>query len=130
MHRRRGEVDPLTGNNDFFWPLPSIYFGDYLEVSTNDDEVEAPLSWREYEFQVKNPEGQKSKWVLFTYPFDYKLLKSIQCESLQLGMELLGMSTGPMVDYQQVPVVGRRLVREEVYQPAREADFLQGQPLI
>jgi hypothetical protein len=87
--RRRGETGPPTGNNDYFWRLPNIYFGDYLEVSTADDEVEGPLSWRDNEFQVKNPEGQTSDWVLFTYPFDDELLTRIRSDSLQQGNELL-----------------------------------------
>jgi hypothetical protein len=87
--RRRGETGPPTGNNDYFWRLPNIYFGDYLEVSSGDDAVEAPLSWRGYEFQVKNPEGQTSDWVLFTYPFDDELLTRIRSDSAQQGNELL-----------------------------------------
>jgi hypothetical protein len=87
--RRRGETGPPTGNNDYFWRLPNIYFGDYLEVSCADDAVEGPLSWRDCEFQVKNPEGRTSDWVLFTYPFDDELLMRIRSGSLQKGNELL-----------------------------------------
>jgi hypothetical protein len=88
-YRRRGDTGPPTGNDDYFWRLPNIYFGDYLEVSTGDDEVEGPVSWRDYEFQVKNPEGQKSDWVLFTYPFDDELLARVRDDSSQQGNELL-----------------------------------------
>ena len=86
--RRRGEGLP-TGQSDYFWRLPNIYFGDYLEVSTSDAAPEAPLSWRGYEFQVKNPEGHVSEWVNFSYPFDDKALENIRYESFQLGVQLL-----------------------------------------
>lgn len=82
-YRRRGDTGPPTGNDDYFWRLPNIYFGDYLEVSTGDDEVEGPLSWRDTEFQVKNPEGQTSDWVLFTYAFDDELLTRVRNNSSQ-----------------------------------------------
>jgi hypothetical protein len=84
-HRRVGEIGPPTGNNDYFWRLPNIYFGDYLEVSTHDDEVEGPLSWRNYEFQVKNPEGQLSDWITFSYPFDDAKLSEIMQQSAAEG---------------------------------------------
>jgi hypothetical protein len=84
-YRRVGDLGPPTGNGDYFWHLPNIYFGDYLEVSASDDEVESPLSWRSYEFQVKNPEGRTSAWVEFSYPFnDEFLLKNLR-ESAEEG---------------------------------------------
>ena len=64
-HRRVGQNGPPPGNKDYFWKLPNIYFGEYLEVSAHDDEVEGPLSWRDYEFQVKNPEGQLHVYLSF-----------------------------------------------------------------
>ena len=88
-HRRRGEIGPPPVNADYFWHLPNTYFGDYLEVSCSDDEIESPLSWRDYEFQVKNPEGQKSEWVLFTYPFNDEMLHKVRDESSDLGKKLL-----------------------------------------
>lgn len=88
-HRRRGETGPPAGNRDYFWRLPNIYFGDYLEVSTGENEPESPLSWRDYEFQVKNPEGKVSAWVTFTYSFDEEELKRLQGEYLLQGKELL-----------------------------------------
>jgi hypothetical protein len=88
-NRRHGETGPPPGNADYFWHLPNTYFGDYLEVSCSDDEIESPLSWRDYEFQVKNPEGQTSDWVLFTYPFDDKMLEEVRHESSDLGKKLL-----------------------------------------
>lgn len=87
-YRRSGEGLP-AGQSDYFWRLPSIYFGDYLEVSASDGAPEAPLNWRGYEFQVKNPEGHVSEWVSFSYPFDDKILENIRCESFRLGVELL-----------------------------------------
>lgn len=87
--RRRGENGPPTGNSDYFWRLPNIYYGDYLEVSTGDNEPESSLSWRGYEFQVKNPEGRVSEWVPFTYQFDNEILERIRAETFQLGVDLL-----------------------------------------
>jgi hypothetical protein len=88
-HRRCGESGPPTGNTDYFWHLPNTYFGNYLEVSCSDDEPESFLAWRDYEFQVKNPEGQKSEWVAFTYPFDDEALNRIRIDSLAVGKSLL-----------------------------------------
>jgi|GEM_PF-6274358 len=88
-YRRCGENGTPAGRNDYFWRLPNIYFGNYLEVSSGDNEPEASLSWRDYEFQVKNPEGRTSEWVPFTYPFDDVLLEKIRIDSFNLGIELL-----------------------------------------
>jgi hypothetical protein len=88
-NRRRGETGPPPGNADYFWHLPNTYFGDYLEVSCSDDEIESPLSWRDYEFQVKNPEGRTSDWVLFTYPFDDEMLQKVRHDSFDQGEKLL-----------------------------------------
>lgn len=71
------------------WMLPNIYYGDYLEVASSDDPIESPLSYRDYEFQVRNPEGQTSEWVRFTYPFDDAMLEKIRVEQLALGRALL-----------------------------------------
>lgn len=87
-HRRRGDGLP-AGNGNYFWRLPNIYFGDYLEVSAAEGEPEASLSWRDHEFQVKNPEGHVSEWVTFTYPFDDVLLESVRTEAFQIGSNLL-----------------------------------------
>ena len=86
--RRKGEEFPV-GKGDYFWRLPNIYFGDYLEVATSDDEPESSLSWRDYEFQVKNPEGRVSEWVTFTYAFDDVLLERVRTEAFQIGIKLL-----------------------------------------
>ena len=88
-YRRQEESDSSIGSNESLWHLPSIYFGNYLEVSSGDNEPEAALSWRGYEFQVRNPEGQTSDWVPFTYSFDDATLEKIRTESLDLGNELL-----------------------------------------
>jgi len=71
------------------WMLPNIYYGDYLEVASSDDPIESPLSYRDYEFQVRNPEGQTSEWVRFSYPFDDAMLEKIRIEQLELGKALL-----------------------------------------
>jgi hypothetical protein len=81
------------------WMLPNIYYRDYLEVSTSDDLIEGPLSYRDYEFQVRNPEGQTSEWVRFTYPFDDAMLEKIRGEQLELGRTLLaGCKPGEAVE--------------------------------
>jgi hypothetical protein len=87
--RRCGESDSRAGNDDYFWRLPNIYFGSYLEVSSGDNEPEAALSWRNYEFLVKNPEGRTSEWVPFTYPFDDASLEKIRTDSFRVGTNLL-----------------------------------------
>lgn len=71
------------------WMLPNIYWGNYLEVSSSDDPVESPLSYRDYEFQVRNPEGQTSEWVKFSYAFDEAMLERLRIEALRKGRELL-----------------------------------------
>ena len=86
--RRRGEGLSIE-RADYSWRLPNTYFGDYLEVSSSDDEIEGPLSWRDFEFQVKNPEGQTSDWVLFTYPFDEKLLNDLRLKAFAEGSGFL-----------------------------------------
>jgi hypothetical protein len=87
--RRRGETGPPVGNSDYFWHLPNVYFGDYLEVSTGDNEPESFVSWRDFEFQVKNPEGQKSDWILCSYPFDDEALHKVRTDALENGKVLL-----------------------------------------
>lgn len=69
--------------------LPNIYYGDYLEVASSDDPIEGPLSFRDYEYQVRNPEGQTSEWVRFSYPFDDVMLEKMRVEQLELGRALL-----------------------------------------
>jgi hypothetical protein len=87
--RRRGETGPPPGNLDYFWHLPSTYYGDYLEVATSADEPESALSWRDYEFQVKNPVGETSEWVLFSYSFDDAALEATRIAAAQQGEHLL-----------------------------------------
>jgi hypothetical protein len=87
-YRRRGEGLP-AGQSDYFWRLPNIYFGDYLEIATGDEPLEVPLSWRDYEFQVQNPDGVKSEWAAFTYPFNDRLLDQVRRDSLEQGKTLL-----------------------------------------
>jgi len=55
----------------------------YLEVASSDEPLESPLSKRDYEFQVKNPDGMKSEWVAFCYPFDDALLDQVRRNSLE-----------------------------------------------
>lgn len=91
-HRRAGETSPPTGNKDYFWNQPNIYFSDYLEVSCGLDEDESPLSWNDYEFCLKNPEGKQSNWVKFTYNFDFEKLNKILDENEKIGKELLNQN--------------------------------------
>jgi hypothetical protein len=79
--REPGEAQPFS--------LANIYWGNYLEVSSHADPIEGPLSWRDYEFQVRNPEGQTSDWVKFTYAFDDPVLDALRLEQFQKGQELL-----------------------------------------
>jgi hypothetical protein len=87
--RRRGETGPPPGNTEDFWHLPSTYYGDYLEVGTSDNPPESPLDCRDYEFQVRNPEGEKSEWVQFSFPFDDVELESTRLEAAQAGEALI-----------------------------------------
>jgi hypothetical protein len=86
-YRKVGEGFP-AGNTDYHWLMPSIYFGDYLELASGDNEPEAALSWRGYEFQAKNPTGQTSEWITFSYPFDDTKLSAILDENMQEGRRL------------------------------------------
>ena len=87
MHQRVGAGLP-AGNTDYHWQMPSIYFGDYLELASGDNEPEAALSWRGYEFQTRNPTGRTSEWIAFTYPFDDTKLFAILEENMQEGRRL------------------------------------------
>lgn len=81
--RRKGEEKPTL-----FWNMPSIYFGDYLEVAQSDDIYENPLCWNNYEFCVKNPIGPQSDWITFSYNFDFDKLKEIMNKSEEEGKNL------------------------------------------
>jgi hypothetical protein len=88
--RQIGETKPSAPHSDWFWRLPNIYWGDYLEVSCSEDEIESPLSWRGYEFQVRNPGAREpSAWIPFTYPYDLPLLIRVRDEALDAGLALL-----------------------------------------
>lgn len=89
--RRRGETGPPPGNTEYFWRLPSTYFGDYLEVPSSEDEAEGPLNYRDYEFQCRNPEGQTSEWIMFSYPFDDAKLLNLARQSADEGRRLVGL---------------------------------------
>jgi hypothetical protein len=56
--RRCGVEDTREPGETHPWMLPNIYYGDYLEVASSDDPIESPLSHRDYEYQVRDPEGQ------------------------------------------------------------------------
>lgn len=71
------------------WQSPNAYFGDYLEVSTGSDPIESPLSYKDVEFCVRNPNGKSSQWVEFSHPFDLPALARIVDESARTGKQLL-----------------------------------------
>lgn len=79
----------MGGGGTAHWQQPSTYFGDYLEVSTNEDPFEAPLSYKNTEFCVKNPNGKFSEWVGFSYPFDLPALGKILTDNADVGKKLL-----------------------------------------
>jgi hypothetical protein len=113
--RRVGDNEPPPGNKDYFWRLPNIYFGNYLEVSTSDDKIEGPLSWRDHEFQVKNPEGQVSEWVTFSYPFDDTALLKIMRESATEGRRLVtcGDNKGAVEPLRKAMVFADRILGKD-----------------
>jgi hypothetical protein len=84
--RQRGATEDVQ---EHCWRLPNIYFGDYLEVSTYDDESQSALSYRDQEFQVRNPGERPSDWISFSYEFDYNKLAEIRDVSLEQGLSLL-----------------------------------------
>ncbi|WP_081329250.1 SIR2 family protein [Pseudomonas fluorescens] len=69
---------------------PNIYFGNYLELSASESAPEAPLSHRGIEYQVRNPNGNSSEWVGFSYPFDDSELEQIYRDSKERGEILIG----------------------------------------
>jgi hypothetical protein len=86
--REVGATEPPPGWKDYWWRLPNIYFGDYLEVSCNDDEIESPLSWKNTEFCVRNPQGECSDWIRFSYAFDKPRLRQVLAEQEKQGDDL------------------------------------------
>ncbi len=71
------------------WKQPNIYFGDHLETSTTTDPDETPVSYRGMEFAVRNPGGEVSDWVEFSFPFDDERLIGIMQHSEDEGRRLL-----------------------------------------
>lgn len=78
-----------SGGGAAHWQQPSTYFGDYLEVSVNEDPFESPLSYKNTEFCVRNPNGKSSEWVGFSYPFDMPALEKILADNAVAGKKLL-----------------------------------------
>lgn len=68
---------------------PEILKPWYFEVSTHHDPEEGPLSWRGYEFAVKNPDGMTSNWVPFSSPFDDAKLEETMNRSAETGRRLV-----------------------------------------
>ena len=89
--REVGETAPPRGKTDYWWRLPNIYFVDYMEISTHDDESETPLGYRNTEFAIKSPEGELSEWVRFSYDYDFEKLVAIATASAKSGEELFSL---------------------------------------
>lgn len=89
--RSIGDTAPPPGRKDYWYHQPNIYFGDYLEISTNDDELESPLGDRDLEYKVRNPNGKESDWVRFSYEFDDAKLMQVLEESERRGRELMAL---------------------------------------
>jgi hypothetical protein len=87
----RNPREPLL-NGHISWRTPTIYFGDYMEVSSNEDALESPLGYRYVEFCVRNPLGQESAWIGFTYEFDDALLTTVMRESVTEGRRLVAIN--------------------------------------
>jgi hypothetical protein len=68
-YRREGEGFP-AGNTDYFWRAPNLLVPNQAEVSVGGDDLEGPLSWRGYQFCVRNSPEEVSDWIGFEYPFD------------------------------------------------------------
>jgi hypothetical protein len=72
-HRRRGEGFP-AGNSDYFWQKPRLLVANYAEIPVGGGDSESSLSWRGFEFSIRNSPAESSAWVEFEYPFDYEAL--------------------------------------------------------
>lgn len=86
--RRIGDTSFPPGWSDYWSRQPNIYFGNYLELATSDDELESPLSERDTEYKVRNPGGKESEWVKFSYDFDDAKLMQVLDESERRGQSL------------------------------------------
>ena len=86
-HRRRGAVEPD------WWHLPSIYFCDYLELAAMATEADGQLNFYDYEFQVRNPEGQVSEWVPYSTDLNLDEVKGRQAKYLEEGKKLMAANT-------------------------------------
>lgn len=81
------------------WNQPTIYFGDYLEISTGGgDADEITLGYRQMQFAVKNPNGKQSEWVAFSYPFELERLTAIFEELTKAGESNLNTNTSAAVE--------------------------------
>ena len=91
---------------------PTSILASTLEVSTHDDEIEGPLSWRDCEFQVKNPEGQLSNWITFTYPFDDAKLSEVMNQSAAEGRRRVakGDNAGAVEPLRKAMVIADRML--------------------
>jgi hypothetical protein len=72
-YRRKGELGQKDESN-YFWRKPNLLVANYAEISTGGGETESSLSWRGYEFCIRNSASECSEWVEFEYPFDYDAL--------------------------------------------------------
>jgi hypothetical protein len=72
-YRRNGEQGQRDESN-YFWRKPNLLVANYAEISTGGCQTESSLSWRGYEFCIRNSASERSEWVRFEYPFDYYAL--------------------------------------------------------
>jgi len=66
--RRRGSTAEHQSSTSV-WQQPRVFFDDHLEVPSSPDSIESPLSHKDSEFQLRNPEGLTSDWVTFSHDF-------------------------------------------------------------
>lgn len=69
---------------------PNIFWGDYLEISTTDDDVENNISWMKVKFRVCNPEGETSEWIDFSSNLKKEEIKNILDQQILLGEQAAG----------------------------------------
>lgn len=109
-----GTRSTYEGQTSEYWRNPNIYFGDYMEVSTNEDPDETPLGYRHTQFAVRNPGGHASAWVPFTYTYDEPKLTTIMNNAVQRGAaELSTRPTQAIEPLRKAMVFARHLLGDD-----------------
>ncbi len=122
--RQVGEDGPPRGRDDYWFRLPNIYFRDYLEVSTTTDEYESPLSDRDTEYCVRNPNGKQSQWVRFSYDYDESKLLEIFHAARKQGEDLFNAEK-----YQEAIEPLRKAMVFSRHLPAARSELEQVTPM-